>query len=806
MTIPAELVPEILYTGDGLQKTFAYPYRILDALDLRVTVNGALVSNYTVAGVNQPAGGSITFTIAPVAGAQIELERSTAIVQPLDYIANDNFPAETHELGLDRLTMILQDQGLDITEIELTPGPEGPQGPVGPQGPTGPVGATGPAGAPGPTGPEGSQGVQGPAGATGPKGDTGAQGPQGDQGLVGPQGPEGPPGPEGPQGPEGPAGEGAPLGASYITVAAETALTAERVLVASSGLTLTDGGATVTLALADNGVTNATLADMPTARIKGRVTAATGDPEDLTGTQATTLLDVFTSALKGVAPPSGGGTANYLRADGTWAAAPPPALALDQWLTWGGIDTMRRTSSGGIDLRPAAGTEVGITDANISMTLGRGIDWAGIQGIAVDLSNALHFSVNADCRFNETSGTALFSGGLTVLSAVKGDLLAAAADGIFNRLAVGTDGQVLTADAASTRGVRWATPTGGGGGAPVDATYVTTTANATLTAETVLAAGTGLALAGATFSLADNGVTNVKLADMATARLKGRVTAATGDPEDLTGTQATTLLDVFTSALKGVAPASGGGTTNFLRADGTWVAPPGGGAPSLALDQWLQWGGIDTMRRKTNGDVEIDPSGIFWVRGTSGVDQGTAVDASFHVSQTAGTGRPTLDIEGTVAGAGNPQLRFTHLGWQQWHLGIRSDGYFAVAPADVAGATALSVHATAGVGVTNALTVGTNGTGTINAKNTAKAWARLATNPLSISSSHGFTSITWVSVGKVRFVLPAVLGAPVAVAQAEYGDRYCIVSAIDASTFDVELKRFDTGTVSEGNFSVVVFG
>lgn len=71
-------------------------------------------------------------------------------------------------------------------------------------------------------------------------------------------------------------------------------------------------------------------------------------------------------------------------------------------------------------------------------------------------------------------------------------------------------------------------------------------------------------------------VDNAKLADMATARIKGRTTAGTGDPEDLTGTQATALLDTFTSAAKGLVPASGGGTTNFLRADGTWTAPASG--------------------------------------------------------------------------------------------------------------------------------------------------------------------------------------------------------------------------------------
>jgi hypothetical protein len=45
-------------------------------------------------------------------------------------------------------------------------------------------------------------------------------------------------------------------------------------------------------------------------------------------------------------------------------------------------------------------------------------------------------------------------------------------------------------------------------------------------------------------------------------------------------TQATNpvrLQDTFTSSVNGVAPASGGGSTNFLRADGTWAAPPASG-------------------------------------------------------------------------------------------------------------------------------------------------------------------------------------------------------------------------------------
>jgi hypothetical protein len=49
-----------------------------------------------------------------------------------------------------------------------------------------------------------------------------------------------------------------------------------------------DGATTI----ANNVVTNAKLADVPTATFKGRTTAATGDPEDLTVAQAKTLLDL----------------------------------------------------------------------------------------------------------------------------------------------------------------------------------------------------------------------------------------------------------------------------------------------------------------------------------------------------------------------------------------------------------------------------------------------------------------------------------------------------------------------------------
>jgi len=62
-------------------------------------------------------------------------------------------------------------------------------------------------------------------------------------------------------------------------------------------------------------------------------------------------------------------------------------------------------------------------------------------------------------------------------------------------------------------------------------------------------------------------------------------TAATRVIASDTGTDAT--LPLVTSGDAGLAPASGGGTTNFLRADGTWAAPSGGGGGAPQIMSWV---------------------------------------------------------------------------------------------------------------------------------------------------------------------------------------------------------------------------
>lgn len=85
----------------------------------------------------------------------------------------------------------------------------------------------------------------------------------------------------------------------------------------------------------------------------------------------------------------------------------------------------------------------------------------------------------------------------------------------------------------------------------------------------------------ATADVADDQITLAKLANMATASFLGRTTASTGDPEVLTATQATALLNSYAGSIKGLVPAGAGSTTKFLREDGTWAVAAATGSPSL---------------------------------------------------------------------------------------------------------------------------------------------------------------------------------------------------------------------------------
>lgn len=75
----------------------------------------------------------------------------------------------------------------------------------------------------------------------------------------------------------------------------------------------------------------------------------------------------------------------------------------------------------------------------------------------------------------------------------------------------------------------------------------------------------------------------------------GNVSGISAAPSALSSAQLTALCNTFTSLLPGCVPASGGGASNFLRADGTWTTPAGGGTvTSVATGTDLTGGPITT--------------------------------------------------------------------------------------------------------------------------------------------------------------------------------------------------------------------
>ncbi len=127
-------------------------------------------------------------------------------------------------------------------------------------------------------------------------------------------------------------------------------------------------------------------------------------------------------------------------------------------------------------------------------------------------------------------------------------------------------------------------------------------------------------------TIANDAVTNAKLANMTAATIKGRASGAgTGDPTDLSGTQVTVILDVMVGdsgagGTKGLVPAAPSGSAaagKFLKADGTFDVPAGTGtgtvthtAGALTLNELVLGAGSADIKvvAATDGQVPIGKS------------------------------------------------------------------------------------------------------------------------------------------------------------------------------------------------------
>jgi hypothetical protein len=110
--------PVISYTASGSGKIFAYPFKILESADLSVYIDGVLTaSGFSVSGVGNLTGGSVTFTLAPSAGKTIKLLREIVLNRTTDYTEGGSLPANVLDADFDRIVMMAQDIRADSASL-----------------------------------------------------------------------------------------------------------------------------------------------------------------------------------------------------------------------------------------------------------------------------------------------------------------------------------------------------------------------------------------------------------------------------------------------------------------------------------------------------------------------------------------------------------------------------------------------------------------------------------------------------------------------------------------------------------------
>jgi hypothetical protein len=116
MTVASQIT-KVSYSGNGSTTAFTVPFYFLENTHLKVTYRNnttgdetvkVLTTDYTVSGAGSVSGGTVTMLSAPALGITVVIQRNVPLTQETDYQPNDPFPAQTHEMALDKLTMEAQ--------------------------------------------------------------------------------------------------------------------------------------------------------------------------------------------------------------------------------------------------------------------------------------------------------------------------------------------------------------------------------------------------------------------------------------------------------------------------------------------------------------------------------------------------------------------------------------------------------------------------------------------------------------------------------------------------------------------------
>jgi hypothetical protein len=109
-----------------------------------------------------------------------------------------------------------------------------------------------------------------------------------------------------------------------------------------------------------------------------------------------------------------------------------------------------------------------------------------------------------------------------------------------------------------------------------------------------------------------------------------------------------TRSDVFNATTSGIVPLSGGGTTNFLRADGTWAVPSSGIDGSGATNRIALWSDTDTLTSSTSATFDgttfnLDGAAVFNEAGA---------DRDFRVEGVSESNLLVTDASANAVGVG----------------------------------------------------------------------------------------------------------------------------------------------------------
>ena len=285
-----------------------------------------------------------------------------------------------------------------------------------------------------------------------------------------------------------------------------------------------DTNSVMTIDVLDNNITYAKIQDVTaTNRFLGRITAGSGDIEELTANNAVTILNTATTALSGtVAPFLSNSTSSS---------------------QWGYFDNIAFLD----DNSPSHYTFVTMNGNNTA-------------------SNTLSFNMNNANRDLSFSGNLTVSANATISGTNTGDQTITLTSDVTGS-GTGSFATTISADAvtfAKMQNISTNKILGRGTAGTGDIEEITLGTNLSLSGTTLNATGGSITdgdkgdidvtSSGSVWSLDTNSVmtidvqanaiTNAKLAQVATATFKGRTTAGTGDVEDLTVSQAKALLNL----------------------------------------------------------------------------------------------------------------------------------------------------------------------------------------------------------------------------------------------------------------------